>query len=35
MSDIVLPAHIGALVWLVSGLVLCAAETIAPGAFLI
>jgi membrane protein implicated in regulation of membrane protease activity len=35
MSDIVLPAHIGALVWLVSGFVLCAAETMAPGAFLI
>ena len=35
MSDILLPAHIGALVWLVSGLVLCAAETMAPGAFLI
>ena len=35
MPDILLPAHIGALVWLVSCLVLCAAETIAPGAFLI
>jgi membrane protein implicated in regulation of membrane protease activity len=35
MSNILLPAHIGALVWLVSGLALCAAETIAPGAFLI
>jgi inner membrane protein len=35
MSDILLPAHIGAIVWLVSGLVLCAAETMAPGAFLI
>jgi inner membrane protein len=34
MSDI-LPAQIGAIVWLVSGLVLCAAETMAPGAFLI
>jgi inner membrane protein len=28
-------AHAGALVWLVGGLVLCAAETLAPGAFLI
>ena len=35
MSDILLPAHIGAIIWLVSGLVLCAAETMAPGAFLI
>jgi inner membrane protein len=35
MSDILLPAHIGAIVWLVSGLVLCAAETMVPGAFLI
>jgi hypothetical protein len=35
MSDILLPTHIGALVWLVSGLVLCVAETMAPGAFLI
>jgi inner membrane protein len=35
MSDFLLPTHIGALVWLVSGLVLCAAETMAPGAFLI
>jgi inner membrane protein len=35
MSDILLPAHIGALAWLVSGLVLCAAETMAPGTFLI
>jgi inner membrane protein len=35
MSNILLPAHIGAIVWLVSGLVLCAAETMAPGAFLI
>ena len=35
MSDILLSTHIGALVWLISGLVLCAAETMAPGAFLI
>jgi membrane protein implicated in regulation of membrane protease activity len=35
MSDIPLPVHIGAIIWLVSGLVLCAAETMAPGAFLI
>ena len=35
MSDILLPAHISALICLVSGLVLCAAETMAPGAFLI
>jgi inner membrane protein len=35
MSDILLPTHIGAIVWLVGGLVLCAAETMAPGAFLI
>jgi inner membrane protein len=35
MSDILLSAHIGAIIWLVSGLVLCAAETMAPGAFLI
>ncbi len=28
-------AHAGALVWLVGGLVLCVAETLAPGAFLI
>jgi inner membrane protein len=35
MSDIPLPVHIGAIIWLVSGPVLCAAETIAPGAFLI
>ena len=34
MSDILLPAHI-AIVWIVSGPVLCAAETMAPGAFLI
>ena len=35
MSDILLPAHIGALVWLVSGLVVCTFETMVPGAFLI
>ena len=34
-ADILLPAHIGALVWLVSGFVLCAAETMTLGALLI
>ena len=35
MSDIGLFNSIGYIAWLVAGLVLCAAETIAPGAFLI
>jgi membrane protein implicated in regulation of membrane protease activity len=33
--EILLPPHVGAIVWLVCGLVLCAAETLAPGAFLV
>jgi membrane protein implicated in regulation of membrane protease activity len=28
-------AHLVALLWLVSGLILCAAETLAPGTFLV
>ena len=35
MSDIGLFTHIDYIAWLVAGLVLCAAETLAPGAFLI
>jgi membrane protein implicated in regulation of membrane protease activity len=35
MSDISLFSHDDYIVWLVAGLVLCAAETIMPGAFLI
>jgi membrane protein implicated in regulation of membrane protease activity len=35
MSDIGLFSHDDYILWLVAGFVLCAAETIAPGAFLI
>ena len=35
MFDTLSLAHAGALIWLVGGLVLCAAETLAPGTFLI
>jgi inner membrane protein len=35
MSDISLFSHDDYIVWLVAGFILCAAETIAPGAFLI
>ena len=35
MSDLLSPAHLVALLWLVVGLILCAAETLAPGTFLI
>ncbi|WP_158812678.1 NfeD family protein [Methylocapsa sp. S129] len=35
MSDIGLFSHGDYIVWLVAGFILCAAETIAPGAFLI
>jgi len=35
MSDIGVFSHNDYIVWLVAGFVLCAAETIAPGAFLI
>jgi inner membrane protein len=35
LSEILTTQHFGALAWLVSGLALCAAETLAPGAFLV
>ncbi len=35
MFDNISWTHLGALVWLIGGLVLCAAETFVPGAFLI
>lgn len=35
MSDIGLFTHVDYIAWLAAGFVLCAAETIAPGAFLI
>jgi inner membrane protein len=35
LFDSLLSTHLGALLWLAGGLVLCAAETLAPGAFLI
>ena len=35
MSELLSPAHIAALLWLVGGLILCAAETLAPGTFLV
>jgi inner membrane protein len=35
LFDSLLSAHAGALVWLVGGLILCAAETLAPGTFLV
>lgn len=35
MFDSLFSTHLGALFWLVGGLILCTAETLAPGAFLI
>ena len=35
MFDLLSPAHLVALLWLVGGLILCAAETLAPGTFLV
>ncbi len=35
MFDWLFSSHLGALFWLVGGLILCAAETLAPGAFLV
>jgi inner membrane protein len=35
LFDLLSSTHLVALIWLVGGLILCAAETLAPGAFLI
>ena len=35
MFDSFFSTHLGPLLWLVGGLILCAAETLAPGAFLV
>jgi hypothetical protein len=35
LFDLLSPPHLVALFWLVGGLVLCAAETLAPGTFLV
>ena len=35
MPELPSPAHLVALLWLVGGLIVCAAETLAPGTFLV